>query len=187
VAPTDPVPIVRFDAKAGERSPDLLRWGLVSYWAKDLKVGFANVNAKAEGIETKPAFRDAFQRRRCLVPVDNFYEWKKTASGKQPYADHSCRSPPDGSGRPVGELALTGRRVGAEFRDCHDNTERAMRRAAQSDAGGSGAGDVAHLARGGAGRPAPTQSHSGALSVGGDDVLAGQPAGLGTSRTMTRT
>jgi putative SOS response-associated peptidase YedK len=86
VAPTDPVPVVRFDAKAGERSPDLLRWGLVSYWAKDLKVGFANVNAKAEGIETKPAFRDAFQRRRCLVPVDNFYEWKKVASGKQPYA-----------------------------------------------------------------------------------------------------
>ena len=56
------------------------------YWAKDIKVGFANINAKAEGIESKPAFREAFQRRRCLVPVDNFYEWKKTATGKQPYA-----------------------------------------------------------------------------------------------------
>jgi len=63
-----------------------MRWGLVPYWAKDLKVGFANINAKAEGIESKPAFREAFQRRRCLVPVDNFYEWKKTATGKQPYA-----------------------------------------------------------------------------------------------------
>jgi SOS response associated peptidase (SRAP) len=41
---------------------------------------------KAEGIENRPAFREAFQRRRCLVPVDNFYEWKKTATGKQPYA-----------------------------------------------------------------------------------------------------
>ena len=49
--------------------------GLVPYWSKDLKVAFANINAKAEGIETKPAFREAFQRRRCLVPVDNFYEW----------------------------------------------------------------------------------------------------------------
>jgi putative SOS response-associated peptidase YedK len=54
--------------------------------AKDLKVGFANINAKAEGIETRPAFRQAFERRRCLVPVDNVYEWKKTGTGKQPYA-----------------------------------------------------------------------------------------------------
>jgi len=84
VAPTDPVPVVRYDAKAGERSLDLLRWGLVPYWAKDIKVGFANINAKAEGIESKPAFRDAFQRRRCLVPVDNFYEWEKTATGNSP-------------------------------------------------------------------------------------------------------
>jgi putative SOS response-associated peptidase YedK len=86
VAPTDPLPVVRYDAKAGERSLDVMRWGLVPYWAKDLKVGFANINAKAEGIENRPAFREAFQRRRCLVPVDNFYEWKKTATGKQPYA-----------------------------------------------------------------------------------------------------
>ena len=86
VAPTDSLPVVRYDKKAGERSLDMLRWGLVPFWAKDIKVGFANINAKAEGIDTKPAFREAFQRRRCLVPVDSFYEWKKTATGKQPYA-----------------------------------------------------------------------------------------------------
>jgi len=86
VAPTDQLPIVRFDARAGERSLDVMRWGLVPFWAKDIKVGFANINAKAEGIENRPAFKEAFQRRRCLVPVDNFYEWKKTATGKQPYA-----------------------------------------------------------------------------------------------------
>jgi putative SOS response-associated peptidase YedK len=86
VAPTDPLPVVRWDKKAAERSLDVLRWGLVPFWAKDLKVGFANINAKAEGIETRPAFREAFARRRCLVPVDNFYEWQKTATGKQPYA-----------------------------------------------------------------------------------------------------
>jgi putative SOS response-associated peptidase YedK len=62
VAPTDPLPVVRFDPKARERSLDVMRWGLVPFWAKDLKVGFANINAKAEGIEGKPAFREAFQR-----------------------------------------------------------------------------------------------------------------------------
>jgi len=86
VAPTDSLPVVRYDRKAEQRSLDLLRWGLIPYWAKDIKVGFANINAKAEGIETRPAFRQAFERRRCLVPVDNFYEWKKTGTGKQPYA-----------------------------------------------------------------------------------------------------
>jgi putative SOS response-associated peptidase YedK len=86
VAPTDPLPVVRYDAKDRQRSLEVMRWGLVPFWAKDIKVGFANINAKAEGIETKPAFREAFRQRRCLVPVENFYEWQKTASGKQPYA-----------------------------------------------------------------------------------------------------
>ena len=86
VAPTDPLPVVRYDAKDHQRSLDVMRWGLVPFWAKDIKVGFANINAKAEGIETRPAFREAFRQRRCLVPVDNFFEWKKTPNGKQPYA-----------------------------------------------------------------------------------------------------
>jgi SOS response associated peptidase (SRAP) len=85
-APTDPLPVVRYDPRAEERSLDLLRWGLIPYWAKDIKIGYSTFNAKAEGIETRPAFREPFERRRCLVPVDNFYEWKKTAAGKQPYA-----------------------------------------------------------------------------------------------------
>jgi putative SOS response-associated peptidase YedK len=86
VAPTDPLPVVRFDAKDHQRSLDVMRWGLVPFWARDIKVGFANINAKAEGIEKKPAFRETFRQRRCLVPVDNFYEWQKTPTGKQPYA-----------------------------------------------------------------------------------------------------
>jgi putative SOS response-associated peptidase YedK len=86
VAPTDPLPVVRHDTRAGERSLAVMRWGLVPFWAKDIKVGFANINAKAEGIEGKPAFREASQRRRCLVPVDNFCECKKTTTGRQPYA-----------------------------------------------------------------------------------------------------
>src|SRR6201982_3457510 len=86
VAPTDPVPIVRYDAKAGERSLDVMRWGLVPFWAKDLKVGFSNINAKAEGIENKPAFREAFQRRRCLRAVGSFYGGEENAPGKHPCA-----------------------------------------------------------------------------------------------------
>ena len=86
VAPTDPLPVVRYDEKAQQRSLDVMRWGLIPYWAKDIKIGFSTINARAEEVDTKPAFREAFQRRRCLVPLDNFYEWKKTETGKQPYA-----------------------------------------------------------------------------------------------------
>jgi putative SOS response-associated peptidase YedK len=87
VAPTDNLPIVRYDAKAGSRTLDLMRWGLVPYWAKDIKIGFSTINAMAETVDTKPVFREAFQRRRCIVPVDNFYEWKKLGpKEKQPYA-----------------------------------------------------------------------------------------------------
>ena len=70
VAPTDPLPVVRYDTKDYQRSLEVMRWGLVPFWAKDIKVGFADINAKAEGIENKPAFREAFRQRRCLVPVE---------------------------------------------------------------------------------------------------------------------
>jgi putative SOS response-associated peptidase YedK len=75
VAPTDSLPVVRYNSKAEQRSLDMLRWGLIPYWAKDIKVGFANINAKAEGIENRPAFGKAFERRRCftaLMLVDDF-------------------------------------------------------------------------------------------------------------------
>src|SRR5438067_5842478 len=85
-APTDTLPVVRLD-RDGRRSLDLLRWGLIPYWAKDPKIGTQCINAMAETVATKPAFRDAFARgQRCIVPVDGFYEWKKLSTGKQPYA-----------------------------------------------------------------------------------------------------
>lgn len=86
VAPTDLLPVVHFDAKVHQRSLDVMRWGLIPYWAKDIKIGFSTINARAEEIDTKPAFREAFRQRRCLVPFDNFFEWAKTPTGKQPYA-----------------------------------------------------------------------------------------------------
>jgi putative SOS response-associated peptidase YedK len=85
-APTQDLPVVRYDAAAGERRLDIMRWGLVPFWAKDLKIGYSTFNAKAEGIETKPTFREAFRQRRCLVPFDSFYEWKKVGKARQPYA-----------------------------------------------------------------------------------------------------
>ena len=82
-APTQNLAVVRLDAE-GRRSLDLMRWGLIPSWAKDKAIGPRLINAMAETVATKPAFRDAFRRRRCLVPVDFFYEWQKTGGGKQP-------------------------------------------------------------------------------------------------------
>jgi putative SOS response-associated peptidase YedK len=85
-APTDTLPVVRLDRER-RRSLDLLRWGLIPWWAKDPKIGARCINAMAETVATKPAFRDAFNRgQRCIVPVDGFYEWQKRPGGKQPYA-----------------------------------------------------------------------------------------------------
>src|SRR5689334_16427249 len=65
-APTDNFPIVRYNARAGHRTLDLMRWGLVPYWAKDIKIGFSTINAMAETVATKPVFKEAFARgRRC--------------------------------------------------------------------------------------------------------------------------
>jgi putative SOS response-associated peptidase YedK len=85
-APTEDLPVVRYDPRAEERSLDPMRWGLVPYWAKDLKIGYSTINAKAEGIDLRPTFREAFARRRCLVPFDSFYEWQKRGRERQPYA-----------------------------------------------------------------------------------------------------
>lgn len=84
-APTQLLPVVRLD-QDGRRSLDLLRWGLIPFWAKDAAIGSRCINAMAETVAAKPAFREAFRRgRRCLVPVDGFYEWQKTPMAKQPY------------------------------------------------------------------------------------------------------
>jgi len=91
VAPTDNLPIVRYDSKAGERSLDLMRWGLIPHWAKDMKLGASMINAMAETVDTKSAFRSAFERRRCLVPIDNFYEWQKDRAEGQASLRHRAR------------------------------------------------------------------------------------------------
>jgi putative SOS response-associated peptidase YedK len=86
IAPTQPVATIRQHAKEPKRIFGLLRWGLIPYWAKDASIGFKTINAMSETAAEKPAFRDALRRRRCLIPVDSFYEWEKLGpKEKQPY------------------------------------------------------------------------------------------------------
>ncbi len=82
VAPTQDVYAVVEDE--GERHLDAFFWGLVPSWAKDVKIGARMINARAETLAEKNAYKSSFARRRCLVPADGFYEWKKLGSGKKP-------------------------------------------------------------------------------------------------------
>ena len=84
IAPTQPVAVIRAEGKF--RDPSLMRWGLIPFWAKDDKIGSRLINARAETVAEKPSFRAAFRKRRCLIPADGFYEWKKLDDKtKQPY------------------------------------------------------------------------------------------------------
>ena len=81
IAPTQPVLTVRHHEQ--NRILSSARWGLVPFWAKDLKIGARMINARSETIATKPAFRAAFKKRRCLIPADGFYEWERLSSKKK--------------------------------------------------------------------------------------------------------
>ncbi len=86
IAPTQDVPVVRPIGDGGDRELLLMRWGLVPFWAKSIDIGARLINARAETVRDKPAFRTAFKQRRCLVVADGFYEWQKQTKGpKQPY------------------------------------------------------------------------------------------------------
>lgn len=84
IAPSNFVAVIRHD-KEGVRKLGMLHWGLVPHWAKDKKIGYRMINARSETVREKPSFRNAFRRRRCLVPSSGFYEWKKEADHKVPY------------------------------------------------------------------------------------------------------
>ncbi|MDQ3762529.1 MAG: SOS response-associated peptidase [Actinomycetota bacterium] len=128
VAPTKPVlSVVTRHPRDSEGVPDpdrtvrsirVMRWGLVPHWAKDPGIGSRLINARAESAASKPAFRDAVARRRCLLPADGWYEWQRAAgragnpirgSQKQPF----FITPADGSGLALGGLWSTWRRADA--------------------------------------------------------------------------
>lgn len=82
VAPTQQIlAIAKVD---GSNALDKYHWGLVPFWAKDTTIGYKLINARSETVATKPSFREAFKKRRCLIPADGFYEWKGKKGDKQP-------------------------------------------------------------------------------------------------------
>ncbi len=85
IAPTQSAPVVRPTSGVPGREIALLRWGLVPSWSKGPDHRYSMINARSETVRSKPAYRDAFLHRRCLVPADGFYEWRRQPDGKQPY------------------------------------------------------------------------------------------------------
>uniref|UniRef100_Q07IC7 Abasic site processing protein n=1 Tax=Rhodopseudomonas palustris (strain BisA53) TaxID=316055 RepID=Q07IC7_RHOP5 len=104
IAPTQPIPVVTVDQ--GARRFVLMRWGLIPSWVKDPRKFSLLINARAETVLDKPAFRNAMKRRRCLVPADGYYEWQRAGARKQPFFIH----PRDGV--PLGLAALAETWVG---------------------------------------------------------------------------
>jgi putative SOS response-associated peptidase YedK len=84
-APSQDLLVLRRDPKTGEGRLGLLRWGLIPHWAKDKKIAWRLINARCETVGKTAAFKDAYRQRRCLIPVDGFYEWKKIGKVKQPF------------------------------------------------------------------------------------------------------
>src|SRR5215207_11476653 len=84
IAPTDEIPIIRVDPRDGKRELVMVRWGLVPWFSKEMpKV--PHINARAETVHKTALFREAFAKRRALIPATGYFEWQKRADGKQPY------------------------------------------------------------------------------------------------------
>ena len=79
------IAVVRQLPGKSSRQLDMLRWGLIPHWAKDMNIGYKLINARAETLAQKPSFRTALKKRRCLIAADGFYEWKHSGKTKQPF------------------------------------------------------------------------------------------------------
>jgi putative SOS response-associated peptidase YedK len=102
IAPTQSVPVVRFNADHQRREFAMVRWGLIPFWAQEPGIGNRLINARSETAAEKPAFRHAFRKQRCLIPADGFYEWQKQGA-KKPKQPFSIRR---GDGRPFAFAGL---------------------------------------------------------------------------------
>ena len=129
IAPTQGVAAIR---KIGAQVDlGLLRWGLIPFWAKDPAIGNRMINARAETVAIKPAYRAAFRSRRCLIPADGFYEWKRTGTTKQPYLIRNATGEPfamaglwenwqDPRGKPVESCTIITTAANQLMQDLHD-------------------------------------------------------------------
>jgi putative SOS response-associated peptidase YedK len=86
IAPTQKILAIRQSPDG--REAGMFKWGLIPSWAKDASIGAKLINARSETVAEKPSFREAFKRRRCIIPADGFYEWQRTGSKKQPFYFH---------------------------------------------------------------------------------------------------
>lgn len=113
IAPSQPVGAIRI-AASGDREWVWLRWGLIPAWAPGPRLDYATINARVETVAEKPTYRQAFRRRRCLIPADGFYEWRKVGARKQPY----CIAPADGAPFAFAGLWERWERDGAVLESC---------------------------------------------------------------------
>jgi len=94
IAPTQDVPVIVQDRENSSRHLVAMHWGLVPFWSKDPKSASRMINARSESLADKPAFRQAFLKRRCLVPADGYFEWQKSGKTKQPFYIHRTDDQP---------------------------------------------------------------------------------------------
>lgn len=149
-APSQELLVIRENRKTGERSLDLIKWGLIPHWFTDPRGGRRPINAKAESVSTLPTFREAYAQRRCIVPIDGFFEWRaiKGARAKQPYAIAMKDGSPFGLAGPVGELAQSEhRRMATNLCDHHRALQLIGRADPPSNASHLAARDLRALAR----------------------------------------
>jgi len=161
IAPTQNVTVVRRAADTSERELADVRWGLVPSWARDLGIDARMINARAETVAEKPAFRQALARQRCLIPADGFYEWQKRATGpKQPYRITMKDCAPfafaglwerwdrSADGKPVESCTIITTAANDLVRPIHDRMPVILAEAdhdAWLDAGGHPTGAVLHM------------------------------------------
>jgi putative SOS response-associated peptidase YedK len=133
IAPTQEIAVVRGGDGSSRRNVAMLRWGLIPSWADDVKIGNRLINARGETIAEKPSFRRAFRSRRCLIPADGFYEWKKEGSRKQPFRVHredeapiafaglwEKWQPPDHNVQAIESCTIITTSASEQLRDLHD-------------------------------------------------------------------
>ena len=152
MAPTMDAPVVGLHRESGERHLDVLKWGLVPYFTKDLKKARKPINARSETIARSGMFRAAFAERRCLVPAPAYYEWRDDPDGKTPFAVARIDGDPVAFGgiwetwhSPDGEIPT-------DLRDDHHEREQATCRYPGSHAGHHRTGELAAVAWRGRGR-----------------------------------
>jgi putative SOS response-associated peptidase YedK len=130
VAPTQSVLAIR-PSKSGGRELVPMRWGLIPSWSKGPDSRYSMINARAETIHAKPAYRSAFKNRRCLIPAEGFYEWQKTGKGKQPHLIRRRDQAPfamaglwetwrDGDGKTIESCTIIVTEANAVIRPVHD-------------------------------------------------------------------